>query len=109
MTHSLRILPRAKEDFRHIFWYIEAQSPQGAARWKDAFRLCIDEVANDPERFALAPENELIEIQIQQTFFKTPRGLTYRAVFTVRDGTVFILRIRGPGQPPLAEDELPVE
>lgn len=61
MTHPLRILSRAKEDFH--------------------------QAANEPERFALAPENDLIEIDIRQSSFKTPSGLTYRVVFNVRDKT----------------------
>jgi plasmid stabilization system protein ParE len=107
VTLPVRILPRAKKDFRHIFSYIDAQSLQGADRWKEAFRECMDRVANDPERFALAPENDLTKFELQQALFKTPKGLMYRAVFTVLDGKVLILRIRGPGQPPLTDDEMP--
>lgn len=33
----------------------------------------------------------------------------YRVVFPVLDETVFTLRIRGPGHPPLTEDEIPIE
>ncbi|MEM8671903.1 MAG: type II toxin-antitoxin system RelE/ParE family toxin [Planctomycetota bacterium] len=107
MTLPVRILPRAKKDFRHIFSYIEAQSLQGSNRWKEAFRECVDRVANDPKRFALAPEDDLTKFELRQALFKTQKGLMYRAVFTVLDETVLILRIRGPGQPPLTEDEVP--
>ena len=109
MTLPVRILHRAKKDFRQIFSYIEAQSLQGAERWKESFRECVDRVANDPERFALAPEDALAKFELRQALFKTPKGLMYRAVFTVLDETVLILRVRGPGQPALTEDEMPVE
>lgn len=109
MTLPVRILPRAKKDFRQIFLYIESQSLQGADRWREAFRECVDRVASNPERFAMAPEDVLTKFELQQALFKTPKGLMYRAVFTVLDETVFILRIRGPGQPPLTDDEMPIE
>ena len=66
-------------------------------------------VAHNPERFALAPENARAKFELRQALFKTPKGLMYRAVFTVLDETVFILRIRGPGQPPLTDGEMPIE
>ena len=109
MTLPVRVLPRAKKDFRHIFSYIEAQSVQGSNRWKDAFRECTNRVASNPERIARAPENDFAKLELRQALFKTPKGLTYRMVFTVLDETVLILRVRGPGQPPLTEDEIPTD
>ncbi|WP_146415392.1 type II toxin-antitoxin system RelE/ParE family toxin [Crateriforma conspicua] len=108
MTLKVRILPRAKTDFRSIFSYIEKHSEAGASRWRDAFLAATDRAASNPEQFALAPEDEQTRFTLRQLLFKTPHGLQYRAVFTVLDGEVLILRIRGAGQPALAADEMPL-
>ncbi len=41
-----------------------------------------------------------------ETRFKTKHGRTYRAVFTILNGQVRILAIRGPGQAPLKRRDL---
>ena len=53
-----------------------------------------------------APENSLTADTLREFSFKTRRGRSYRAVFTVVGDELRLLRIRGPGQAPLSEDEL---
>jgi plasmid stabilization system protein ParE len=108
VTLEVRILPRAKTDFRAIFAYIEEQSPTGASRWRKAFLAGIDRAASNPEQFAIAPEDQQTRFTLRQLLFKTPHGLQYRAVFTVLENEVLILRIRGAGQPALSADEMPL-
>jgi len=105
----VRILPRAKKDFHRIFSYIKSQSPEGAARWREAFEKGCQRVSSSPEQFEFAPENQFADFKIRQLLFKTRHGLMYRAVFTVLDDEIFILRVRGPGQPPLDLDEMPLQ
>ena len=109
MSVSIRILPRAKFDFRSILAYIEERSPEGASRWRSAFEEGLGRVSDNPQGLGFAPENERTHYELRQLLFKTQHGLTYRAVFTALDEEVLILRIRGPGQPPLATDEMPIE
>jgi hypothetical protein len=45
-------------------------------------------------------------IPLRQATFRTRHGRTYRAVFTIVGDQVRILRVRGPGRPPLEADEL---
>ncbi len=109
MSSPVRILPRAQHDFTCIFAYIEARSPQGAEHWKQAFKDGISRVQDNPGQFGVAPENESTEFELRQLPFRTAKGHRYRAVFTVLDGDVLILRIRGPGQPSLRPDEMPLD
>ena len=108
MSLPLRILPRAKTDFYGIFTYIEERSPKGAARWREALEKEILRLCENPEQFGYAPENKLAPYELRQLFFRTRHGLTYRVVFTVLDDEVFVLRLRGPGQPPLKPEEMPL-
>ena len=108
MSIPVRILPRAKTDFREIFTYIEVRSPAGADRWRVAFERELRRVCENPVLFGMAEEDHLTHFQLRQFLFKTKHGLAYRAVFTVIEGEVIILRIRGPGQPPLNSGEMPL-
>ena len=108
MKFPVRILPRAKRDFHRIFSYIEQRSPEGAAQWWEAFENGRQRVSSNPEQCGFAPENQSADYDLRQLLFKTRHGLVYRAIFTVLDDEIFILRIRGPGQPPLNLDELPL-
>ena len=106
MTRRVRLLPRAKEDFRGIASHIERSSIDGAERWRRAILSKADEVANDPKRFAVSAEDPMFTITIRDALFRTPKGLAYRLVFTFDDDSIYVLRIRGPGQPPLTSDEV---
>jgi hypothetical protein len=50
--------------------------------------------------------HRLVKRGIRQTLFKTPRGRTYRMVFTILGSDVRVLAIRGPGQAPLTRNDL---
>ena len=79
MTLCLNILPGAEQDAQHIFDHISKRSLQGASAWWFAF----------------------------EDAFKTRHGRSYRFVFTRVGDELRILRVRGPGQPPLQADEMP--
>jgi hypothetical protein len=55
---------------------------------------------------SFAPESNDHPEPIYQVIFKTRRGRPYRALFVVRDRTVFILHVRGPGQDFVAPNEI---
>lgn len=101
------MLPRAESDFGSILAYIEQRSGTGARSWRDAFESRVALLAQQPLSGGQAAEDELAEIEIREVFFKTHHGLPYRIVYTFLGDEILILRIRGPGQPPLAKDEFP--
>ncbi len=101
MSFSVNILPQAEQDVAQILNYLFERSPDGAHHWWDAFQQAVDGLVRDPEAYGLAPETGLLGYQIRQFLFKTRRGRNYRGVFTIVDGTVYVLRIRAPGLPPL--------
>ncbi len=104
--YAVRELPRAQNDIAGIFAWLKKRSPQGAATWIDAYDACVAEIANSPTQFPLADENPVGGIEIRQSLFRTALGNRYRVVFCVRNDIVYILRVRGPGQPPLSDDEI---
>ncbi len=106
MSFHVRIVRRAERDAQQIFDWLAARSADGALRWWDAFELAVAKLGENPSGYGLAPENDLAETELRQFLFKTRRGRTYRGVFSVSGDEVKILRVRGPGQPPLEPDEL---
>lgn len=108
MTYRARTLSRAQRDVMAILDWIAHQrhAPQGAANWLEAYETAIQAIVRSPTSFGLAPEGEFFEREVRQVLFKTRRGRTYRALFTIEGDEVLILRVRGPGQPPLQPDEM---
>lgn len=110
MNFSVQLLPRAAADYRHIFNYIAERSPEGAQRWEIALEACLQRVGSNPLIYGLAPEDEHFDFELRQLLFKTQYGLTYRGLYRIEEAEkqVFVLGICGPGQAPLALDELPL-
>jgi plasmid stabilization system protein ParE len=109
MSRTLRILERAQADVDVIFNWLVHRSLRGAISWYLAFHGAIEKIAASPEMFAEAPESAPLGRQLRQSFFKTRRGRVYRIVFNLSDTAITVLRVRGPGQPPLRRRELPGE
>ena len=106
MKYRLRVMTRAGQDLDEIFSWLYERSKTGASGWIEAFEAAAVSLLHDPEAHGLAPEDDEVEETLRQFFFKTRRGNTYRGLFVVAGEEVQILRVRGPGQPPLSSDEL---
>ena len=98
MSLQLRILPRAERDIDRTIVWILKHDPDAAARWLRAFEVAADRIASQPQSYSLAPEDEFIDREIRQFFFRTRRGRNYRALFTIVGEEIQVLRVRGPGQ-----------
>ena len=71
MNLRLRTTSRAKRDFWKCHDYIAQRSPEGAARWVNAYEAAAQSLLENPNR-GLAPESERHDAEIRQRFFKTP-------------------------------------
>ena len=84
-------------------WYVE-HAPSFAERWYNGFLEQLQSLAEDPERFSLAPESGDLIVPVRQMLYGHRRK-THRAVFTVRPEAVVVLRIRHLAQSPLSDLE----
>lgn len=109
MPHEVVVLPSADRDFQAVYDWLRERSKPGADRWANAFLDALSRLEDHPEGYGLAPEDRDHPETIRQFLFKTRRGRTYRALFTVSGDRVYVLHIRGPGQQamPPAEVEKP--
>lgn len=108
MSRSRRIFARARTDIDRIFEWLSRRSSQGAANWYDALFEAVRRILESPDTYPAAPEAlPRWGRTIQHALFKTKRGRRYRILFELMGTEVRILRIRGPGQPPLRRRDLP--
>lgn len=106
MSYSLLILPVARQELDTIIGWIAKRSPDGASRLLLQFEHGLQSLSENPESHSLAPESHPLGRDIRQMFFKTRRGLTYRALFDIQGVQVRVLRIRCPGQRLLRRREI---
>jgi plasmid stabilization system protein ParE len=96
----------ASEDVETIYAWLRKRSPNGARRWYDAFHEAAKLLMHEPTRHALAPESIRVTEPVRQSFFKTRSGRLYRILYLIVGDEVRILRVRGPGQPLISEEDL---
>lgn len=106
MNFRVVALRRADSDVTHYVQRISERSVRGAVAWLDAYENLIGRLETDAASYGAANEDEYFDIELKQATFKTRHGLIYRAVYTIKDDEVRILRVRGPGQKPLEPDEI---
>jgi toxin ParE1/3/4 len=106
MSFTVRELPKAKQDKRNVFAWLNRHSPRGANAWLDAYDALLERLARNAESFSKAPESGDCALPVRQALFKTPRGRVDRVIFLIELSDVFVLRIRGPGQAPVTPEDL---
>ncbi len=109
MIHPVNILPRAQKDVFDCYDWIAQFSAAAADRWYQAFLVAVEQVSHGPSSYPLVPEASRLAAPIRVFVFQDNPRRRYHGLFLVTDGEVQVLRVRGPGQGPLTEDELGIE
>lgn len=106
MKYIVRISPRAWQDADAIFDWLAMHSVDGASRWFNAMLEASYGLAENPFAFGLVLDDLPQGHAVRERLFKTPHGRPYRLVFVVSDTNILVLRIRGPGQPPISQEDI---
>jgi plasmid stabilization system protein ParE len=106
MNFAVRVLHRAQIDADLILRWISERSPECAIRWSQVYDKSLLDRRRDANEHKLAPESMELNIELRQKFFKTRRGRSYRLIYTIIENEVRVLRVRGPGQAPIPEDDI---
>jgi Txe/YoeB family toxin of Txe-Axe toxin-antitoxin module len=85
---------------------IAQRSTQGAKSLRKAFEKAVRSLAKDALAHGLAPESNDHPVEIRQILFRTRYGHNYRALYTIKDQEVNVLRVRGPGQDLILPEDL---
>lgn len=98
MEYRIKVLGLASRDVQEQFDFIRRRSHAGAVAWYDAYLTALGRLKVDPLGPGRAPEDQHVEEEIRQFFFKTRRGNRYRILYTIVSNEVRVLRVRGTGQ-----------
>ena len=105
MTHAVLITNRAERQMEEAFLWVYERNPLAAARWYSRLQRAIESLAEHPERHPLAPEGELLGVELRQMLFGKRRGI-YRVLFTIAGEIVTIHHIRHGARRFLSPDEI---
>ncbi|MCO6456068.1 MAG: type II toxin-antitoxin system RelE/ParE family toxin [Pirellulaceae bacterium] len=107
MKYRLTILPQAKEDLRrNAEWWAQHHSSEQAARWLDAIQSQLESMVDFPESHSLSTENDEFPYEIRDKLLGLGSRPGYRAVFTIRGDTVFVLAVRRGAQDALRPSDV---
>lgn len=105
MRYTVIILPTAKAEIKEAYQWIFDETPAQAAKWLSGISDAINSLSTFPERCALAPESNAFDVEVRQLLYGKKHSI-YRVLFTIKDDTVFILRVRHSSRQSItAEDE----
>src|SRR5262245_50692638 len=105
MAYTVRFSGMAAGELELAFDWLKARSPIAALRWYEQIAEAIQSLADNPERCALAPENEWYQGELRQLLHGKRRNM-YRVLFEVRGNVVHILRVRHCAQDLLKPGEI---
>jgi plasmid stabilization system protein ParE len=109
MSFRVVLLRRARRDVDRIAAWIAERSLPGAASWIAAYEDALRRLQDNPTGYAVVEDFEFPDdLIVRQFLFKTRRGRRYRGIFVIEVDEVRVLRICGPGEPPLTLDEIGV-
>lgn len=80
---------RALADADEAFMWLYNEAPEAALRWYEGLLETLQSLRLSPLRCGFAREDPFFEEEIRQLIYGR-----YRILFTVKEKTVFILRIR---------------
>lgn len=104
MTYRVRLTDRAAAELEEAYCWYADRSPHNAVAWYNGFLETLKRLASNPQRCPLAPENADFPFEIRQLLYGRRRA--HRALFTIRENSVVVLRIRHTARNELSPDEL---
>ena len=94
MKHVVKILPRAEADIeRNAQWRADHHSVDQAVKWFLAVRSQILSLDEFSESHSLSYENDEFPHEIREKLVGLGSRPSYRAIFTIRDGTVLVVAL----------------
>jgi len=107
MSYRVIVLPQARNDIdRNADWWAEHHSVEQAVQWSDAMYDQIETLADFPESHAFSAQNEAFPYEIRDKLLGLGSRPSYRAVFTIKDDTVYVLTVQRAAQDSLQPDHV---
>jgi plasmid stabilization system protein ParE len=98
MKYEVKLTGEADRNNRSAFeWYAD-RSPDAAALWYRGIMQALTSLESNPQRCALAKENEKAPIELRQLNYGSGRRLTHRIIFAIRPNRVVVYAVRHVAQ-----------
>ena len=95
MSHTVRLSAETEQNREHTYQHYLERTLQGAHRWFAAYEQAIRDLTKDPERYAVAPENQHYQVKLQQINFGTkPSRPTHRLLYYLDGETIYVVTLR---------------
>lgn len=107
MSYRLIILPQAKADvLRNAEWWARHHSSEQAAHWLDTVQSQLESIVDFPESHSLSAENDEFPYEIRDKLLGLGSRPSYRAVFAIKDDTIYVLTVQRAAQDSLQPDDV---
>ena len=108
MTFETQIAEADHDDItRNAVWWAEHHSYDQAIRWRDAIYKQLESLCNAPQRHPFAAESPQFKHDLHEKLVGLGNQRGYRALFTIREETVYVLAIHRAAQDSVHPDDLP--
>lgn len=95
MNYTVHLSAEAERNRDCAYLYYLERTQQGAYSWFAAYERAVQALASDPERYAVARENEQFPVKLQQLNFGTQSNRpTHRLVYYVKGTDVYVVTLR---------------
>ncbi len=99
MPFRVILLPRAEADIEdNARWWATHHSTEQAVRWFEVIHDQLKSLEQFPESNGLSAENDHFPYEIRDKLLGPGPRPSYRAVFTIKDDTVYVLTVRRSAQ-----------
>lgn len=110
MTFRGVILPSAESEIEgYARWWAEHHDTIQAERWFDTIHQQLKLLSDFPEGHSLSAENGEFPYVIRDKLLGLGSRPSYRAVFTVNEGTVYVLTVRRTSQDAFRPGGIPLQ
>lgn len=107
MSYQLHLAKRAERDRDEAFeWYVRNYSEAFAVDWYCGLSRAIRSLADNPERCGFVRENERFPFDVRELLYGKSRKNRHRILFTLTEGSVYVLHIRHTARDELASGDL---
>ena len=107
MIYRVRVVSKAQlELYNSAIWWADHRDLEQAICWLDGFEDAIKTLSREPERHALALENDAFDQTLRQLLYELSKKPAHRAVFEVHADEVVVHAIRHLAQRELLPEDL---
>jgi plasmid stabilization system protein ParE len=101
VSYRVIVTPTADAEAMESFRWYAGRSRTAANRWYSGLKRALGRLIESPDRFPISPEDsEVLGCEARMLLYGRRRG-TYRILYTIREDTVWVLRIRHGARGPI--------